>query len=195
MITVNLLPEGYRKPTTTSIRQFHRSPLAIGIAGLLIGVGVLLAALGALDQLRLRGLQARVYTLDPKRRVIDEVKIAIARLQEQERVFEQLDRRRSQWAQRLNVLSDMTPDGIWFSDLALDAQGTLTLQGAAISQGREEMASVNQLVQSLRADPQFSPVVRDIQIASIQNVQEGEIELMEFTLVCDLRTSRAASTP
>ena len=195
MITVNLLPEDYRKPKTTSIRQFHRSPLAIGAAGLLIGVGALLAALGGCDQLRLAGLQGRIHALAPQKRVIDEVKAAIATLREQERVFEQLDRRRSHWAQRLNVLSDITPEGVWFSDLTLDAQSKLTLQGVAISQGGEEMASVNRLVQSLKADPSFSPVVRDIQIESIRNVQEGEIDLMEFTLVCNLLTSPATSTP
>ncbi|MBI4322676.1 MAG: PilN domain-containing protein [Candidatus Omnitrophica bacterium] len=195
MITVNLLPEGYRKPTATSIRQFHRSPLALGAAGLLIGVGVLLAALGGLGHLRLAGLQARIHALAAKKQAIDEVKAVIATLREQERVFEQLDRRRSHWARRLNVLSDLTPEGVWFSDLALDAQGKLTFQGAAISQGGEAMASVNRLVQTLKADQSFSPIIRDIQIESIQNVQEGEIELMKFALICDLIPPPAASTP
>ena len=57
MITINLLPEAYRKPTATSIQQLHRSPLALVIVGVLLGLSLLPAALRGVGQARLARLQ------------------------------------------------------------------------------------------------------------------------------------------
>lgn len=195
MITVNLLPEAYRKPQVTSIQQFRRSPLAIIGVSVLVGLGLLFGGLKGLGQMHLGRLNARLQALASQQQAINEVKAAIATLREQQQVFEQLDRQRSQWAHRLNILSDVTPDGVWFTELVLDGQHTLTLHGAAISHGGEEMAAVSRFVQDLKTHPQLSGVFRDIQIQSIQNVQEGEIELMEFTLACELAATPMAVTP
>lgn len=195
MITVNLLPEAYRKPKVTSIQQFHRSPLAIIGVSVLVGLGLVLGGLKGLGQMHLGRLNARIQALASQHQAINEVTAAIATLREQQQMLEQLDRQRSQWAHRLNILSDVTPEGVWFTELVLDGQHTLTLHGAAISQGGEGMAAVSRFVQDLKAHQQLSGVFRDIQIQSIQNVQEGEIELMEFTLACELAGTPPAVTP
>ena len=184
MITINLLPEASRKPTATSIRQLHRSPLALVIVGALLGLSLLPAALRGVGQRRLARLQARIQALAPNKRAIDEVKAALAALREQQQTLDDLDRQRSRWASRLNVLSDVIPAGMWLTELTLDPQSTLVLQGVAISQDGEGMTAVTRFVQELKTDPRLAGVIRDIQIDTVQHIQEGEIELMKFTLTC-----------
>ncbi len=184
MLTINLLPETSRKAVPSSFQQFHRSPLAIGLVSLLVGLGLLLVAFRGVSQLRLARLTARVKVLAPKQQAIAEVKAALAALREQQRTLAYLDRQRSHWASRLNALSDLIPAGMWLTELTLDPQSKLVLQGVAISQGGEGMTLIRRYVQDLKADPRLAGALRDIQIETVQNVQEGQIELMKFTLTC-----------
>ena len=90
------------------------------------------------------------------------------------------------WAKRLNTLSDVTPEGVWFTELSLDEDKGLVIQGSAIGQGGAEMVSVGRIVSDLKANADFSSVIKDIQIESIKRVQEKEVELVQFTLTCFL---------
>lgn len=187
MISVNLLPQAYRKAGSSSFQQFHRSPLAIGLVSLLVGLGLFLVALRGVGQLRLAHLTARVNTLTSKHQAlaeVKEVKTALAALREQHQTLQYLDRQRSHWAACLNVLSDAIPEGMWLTELTLEPQSQLVLAGMAMSQGGEGVASITRFVQELKADPRLAGVIRDIQIETVQNVQEGQIELTKFTLTC-----------
>lgn len=192
MIAINLLPEAYRKPKPSSIQQLHRSPLALVLIGVLLGLSLLLVALRGVSQLRLARLTARVKTLGPQQQAITEVKTTLAALRQQQQTLDYLDRQRSRWAGRLNVLSDVIPAGMWLTELTLDPQDTLVLQGVAISQDGEGMTAVTRFVQELKADPRLAGVIRDIQIDTVQNVQDGQIELMKFTLTCPLASTAPA---
>ena len=193
MISVNLLPEAYRKAGSSSFQQFHRSPLAIGLVGLLVGLGLLLVALRGVGQLRLAHLTARVNTLASKHQALAEVKVALAALREQHQTLQYLDRQRSHWAACLNVLSDAIPAGMWLTELTLEPQSKLILEGMAMSQGGQGVASVTRFVQELKADPRLAGVIRDIQIETVQNVQEGQIELTKFTLACTFTPTPGSS--
>ena len=187
MITINLLPEAYRKPRVSSIQQFPRSPLAMLATGVLVGMWLLLLAVQGIRQVQVARLTARLQQLKPQQTSIDELNASMKTLRDQHAAFQRLDHERSQWASRLNVLSNVTPEGMWFSELSLDRQKTLILHGSAIARGGDEMAYLSRFVQDLKADPGFSSVVKEIQIESIKSAQEGEVELMQFTLVCDLQ--------
>ena len=195
IVAVNLLPDTYRKATPSSLQQFHRSPLAIGLVSVLVGLGLLLVALRGVNQFRLARLMARVNTLAPKQQAIGEAKAALAALREQQRTLAYLEHQRSHWAVCLNVLSDVIPAGLWLTGLTLDPQNTLVLDGMAIDQGGEGMTPVTQFVQALKADPRLAGVVREIQVEGIKNIQDGQIGLMKFTLTCSLvNTAPAPST-
>jgi len=61
------------------------------------------------------------------------------------------------------------------------------IQGSAIGQAAgSEMVSIGRLVQDLKADADFSAVVKDIQIESIKRSQDKEVEIVQFTLTCTL---------
>ncbi len=46
MITINLLPEAYRKAKTTSAQEIYQSPFVLGAVGLLLLVGIAILLFG-----------------------------------------------------------------------------------------------------------------------------------------------------
>jgi len=186
MLTINLLPGQYRKPQSTSLEQLHRSPLGVLIVGFLVGLTLVLGVTVQLRQARAEKLAARFQAIEPQKQSIEALKATVQHLREQEAVYLRLTQDRRRWAKVLNTLSDATPEGVWFTDLSLDQQKGLVVQGAAISRGGEEMVKIGHLVQDLKDDAHVKTIVQEIQIESIKSVQEQEIEVVEFTLTCKL---------
>jgi Tfp pilus assembly protein PilN len=191
MLQINLLPESERKATLSTVEQFHRTPLmAIVVIGMAAMV-VLLVIPMSLRRRQLQRLRAEIDTLTPKKAELDQLQEVIRRLHAQETAFQGLEQGQRRWSKRLNTLSTLTPDGVWFTDLVLDPARGLVIQGSAIGQGGTEMVHIGRLVQELKSDANFAAAVKDIQIESIKRTQDREIEIVQFTLTCSL----AAGTP
>jgi len=189
MIAVNLLPEAYRKPRASSIEPFYRSPLAIVVAVAMASTVALLWSISLVREGQRAVLQTKLKDLQTKKTASDDLKATVQRLRDHQVTLQQLTRERTSWSRNLNRLSDATPDGVWFTDLSLDQQKGLVIQGAAVGQGGEEMVRIGRLVNELKADPMFSAVVKDVQIESIKSVQEKDLEIVEFTLTGGLVAS------
>ena len=186
LLKVNLLPESARKTTLSPIEQFHRTPLMWMVVGLMVGLAILLLIpLGAL-QGQLRQLNIKIELLEPKKMEVERIQRTLQTLHSQEAAFRNLKQGHSLWSKRLNLLSDVTPDGVWFMELTLDPAKGLIIEGSAIGQGGSEMVNVGRLREDLKKDPEFAAAVKDIQIESVKRVQEKEIEVVQFTLSCPL---------
>ena len=186
MITINLLPESARKPQTTSLQQFPRSPLAMGLIGGLLGVSVLLLGAKIILQVRLRGLTATLQQQQPQKIQAEAVRASVNALRERYELYQRLSRERSDWTQRLSALAAMTPDGIWLTDFAFDPDEGLALQGSAIGNGGEEMIRIRRFVQDLRSHPAFAALIKDVQIESIKSVLDGDVGIVKFALTGQL---------
>ena len=187
MLKINLLPPAERKATLSHIEQFHRTPLMWIVVAAMVAFPLFLLLPISFRRQQLQRLTARIQTLTPKKAEVDEMQRATEQLRAQEAAFQGLRESQHRWAKRLNTLSDLTPDGMWFTELALDRKRGLVIQGSAIGQGTgSEMVSIGRLVQDLKADADFSAAVKDIQIESIKRSQDKEVELVQFTLTCTL---------
>ena len=182
LVKINLLPESHRRPSASSAQQFVRSPLALIIAVLLASSAGFLVMASQMRQRRLSQIQQCIQQIDSKKASIEELSRAVEKLRAQKSMFEGLVQSRSQWARYLNLLSDVTPDGVWFTDLQLDMEKGLILEGSAIGQGGKEMQNIGQLAQELKTNPVFSGAIKDIQIQSIASQQDEETEVIKFTL-------------
>ena len=186
MLNINLLPESARKATLSPIEQFHRTLLMwIGVIAM-IGFVLSLFIPMTIHRRQLQHLNAEIQALEPKKQAVEQLQRRLQQLRAQETAFRGLRHAQGLWSKRLNTLSNVTPDGVWFTELSLDPKKGLAIQGSAISQGGTEMVSVGRLVQDLKADPDFSLAIKDIQIESIKRIQEKEIEIVQFTLSCSL---------
>jgi len=187
MLKINLLPPGEQKATLSRIEQLHRTPLMWIVVAVMVAFPLLLVAPMSLRRQQLQRLNATIQPLAPKKTEMDQMKRATEQLRAQEAAFQGLRENQHRWAKRLNTLSDLTPAGVWFTEFALDRKRGLVIQGSAIGQAAgSEMVSIGRLVQDLKADADFSAVVKDIQIESIKRSQDKEIEIVQFTLTCTL---------
>ena len=189
MLKVNLLPPSIRQDTLSPIEQFHRTPLVWAAAGLMAGLLLLLFIPVTLRNQQLRALNAKIEALTPKKLEVDRLQVALQRFHVEEEAFRVLAGNRSLWSKRLNILSDLTPDGVWFTDLLLDPEKGLIIQGSAIGQGDTEMVSIGRFVQSLKEDAYFSAGLRNVQIESIKRTQEKTIEVVQFMITALLAAS------
>ena len=187
MLTINLLPEGSRKANLSQIEQFHRTPImAIGVV-VFVAVPLLLWVPVSIRSRELQRLNEKIQVLEPKKAQVDQLQRLLTQLRAQEKAFQSLGKGQNLWAQRLNILSNVTPDGVWYTELSLDVEKGMVIQGSAIGeQVGPEMVSVTRLVKDLEANPAFSSALKDIQIESIKRVPEGDIDVVQFTLACTL---------
>ncbi len=186
MLTINLLPESARKHVLTSVEQFHRAPIAWLAVVILLGGLLCFWVPITVRQHQLQQLNEHIQTLEPKKAEVDHLQQSLQQLRAQETAFRGLKKGEGLWARRLNTLATVTPVGVWFTELNLNLSKGLIIQGAAIGQGGPEMVAVGRLVQDLKADAYFASLVKDIQIESIKRIQDGEIEVVQFTLACTL---------
>ena len=186
MLTIDLLPEGYRKANQTALEQFHRAPIVWVAISLLVIIALMPTTLIVVRKYILNQLNVKIQALQPKQAVVVQVQQFLNQLHQQETVFKKLSQQGGHWSHRLNTLADVTPDGIWYTDLSLDRDKGLVIQGAAISEGGAEMVRVGRLAQDLKADKDFSSMVKDIQIESIKREMDKDLEIVRFTLVCSL---------
>ena len=189
MLTINLLPESYRQPVTSPMQQFHRSPLALALAGVMVGCAALLFAGMQMRQTTLAGLDGRMQQVAAKKAAVDGLNSLLKDLREQHAVFERLSHARSQWAHHLNVLSNVTPEGVWLTDFALDPEKGLVIQGSALAQGGQEMVRITKLVDGLKSDVRLAQALQNIQIESIKRMKQDQLDVVEFTLTSKLASS------
>ena len=192
MLRINLLPEGARKATLSPLEQLHRTPLVWLGAAVMVLFTASLAVPVVLGHRQLQALNATIQALTPKKAEIDQIQRLLHQLRAQEAAFRGLKQGEGLWSKRLNILSDVTPDGVWFTGLSLDQAKGLVIQGSVIGEGGSEMVRVGQLVQSLQGNPDFASAIGDIQIESIKRTQDQDIEIVQFTLTGALA---AAPTP
>ncbi len=186
MLRINLLPPSARKSAPSLIEQLHRTPI-MWIAGVILAV----IPIGLWFPVHLRRQQLHQLTtaiemLQPKKIQMDKLQHSLQELRAEEGAFRSLGKVQSFWSKRLNTLSDATPEGVWFTDLSLDPTKGLVIQGSAVGQADPDMVNITRLVQGLKADPDFASAVKDIQIESIKRIQDGEVEIVQFSLSCAL---------
>ena len=185
MLKVNLLPESARKVTLSPVEQLHRTPLMWLVVGLMSGFALLQLVPLTLRYRQLQQLIAKIQVLQPKKLEVNQMQRLVQQLRAQETAFRGLKSRQGGlWSKRLNILSNVTPDGVWYTELMLEPAKGLIVQGSAIGQGGPEMVSVGRLVQDLKTHPGFASAINDIQIESIKRVQDRDIEVVQFTLSC-----------
>ena len=184
MLKINLLPEASRKASLSSLEQFHRTPLMWIAVAIMIALPPLFLVPIQWRRQQRQQLDKKIAALEPKKAELEQLQRFLQQLRQQETAFQGLAKGQALWSKRLNILSDATADGVWFTELALDQTKGLVIQGSAIGQAGPEMLSVTRLVQGLKENTEFASAFKEIQIESIKRVQEGEIDIVQFTLTC-----------
>lgn len=184
LLRIDLMPEGARKSAPSAMDQFHRTPLMALAGAIMVAVPLLLLIPVSFQRQQLAKLRTEIEALEPRRAELERMQQFVQRLRSQQAAFQGLRKGHDIWSKRLNTISNVTPEGVWFTDLSLDHKKGLVLQGSAIASSGPEMVSVTRLVQALKVDSDFSATFKSIQIESIKRVQEGSFDIVQFTVTC-----------
>lgn len=188
MLKINLLPEGARPTTISTVEQFHRAPLLWIVFAIAVLIPLWHWTMINSRRRQVEQLTAKLQVLEPRQAAVDQLQHKLQQLRAEETAFRGMKQGQGGWAKRLNILSDATPEGIWYTELLLDHTKGLVIQGSSIGG-----AGPTKLVEQLKESPDFMAAIKNVQIESLKTIPEGELEVVQFTLNCSLH--EASGTP
>lgn len=199
MIEINLMPPQLRRKQKKGLASGgFKIPLevVIGLGGglimLLILVHVGLLALNLAKLGKHRDIKNRMEKVSVQKAEVDGVISEKRSLQGKlQSIAKITSEAQILWSQKLNILSDGLPRGVWLKKISYD-QKVLLIQGSAISRQTNEMMNVHSLVANLKTDPAFSKGFANLEMGSIQRREINKIEVVDFVMTADRILPKAA---
>ncbi len=193
MIDINLVPPHLRKQQKSRILGAINIPLEIIIGcggGLLFLLGMihivlLLVNVGKLA--RYKSLQNQWELMRSDKENVDSVVSKMRTFQGKYTALENIAKKAElSWAQKLNLLSEFLPRGMWFKKIALNDE-MLFIEGSVLSQNANEIASVNHLISKLKGSDEFMRDFTELELGSIQKRKIKNVEVADFVITMKLK--------
>ena len=90
------------------------------------------------------------------------------------------------WSQKLNIISDVIPRGVWLKRVALTDE-VLFLDGSAISQKANERFNIHTFATELKSDPLFLKDFHGLELGSIQSRKAQQTDIDDFLIKLKLQ--------
>ncbi|MBN1869966.1 MAG: PilN domain-containing protein [Candidatus Omnitrophica bacterium] len=193
MININLIPPHLRKKEKGRLLGKVSIPLEIIIGcggGLLVLLGVvhvllLFVNIGKLAQHK--ALQKQWENMRPGKENVDSVVNEMRKFQGKYKAIEDIGGENSlSWAQKLNILSDNLPRGVWLKKIDL-SEDTLFIEGSAISKETSEIISIHHFTANLKQDGSFMEHFTDLELGSIQRRKIKNVEIADFVITMKVK--------
>ena len=182
MIEINFLPPEVKKKKSLPVIP---SGLAVKIfstvIAILVGIHVVILLIMFAGKLYLGMLNKKVTERRPRSEEITSVRSGIKKLEEEQAVIDQLFGKRIIWAQKLNILSDTIPAGIWLDRFILTDK-LFSLEATAVSLKSDEMKLISSFLDDLKRLPAFYSDFEDLALKSIQRRSIKAIEVVDFNI-------------
>ena len=151
------------------------------LLGLLVCAHIYLAVISSLKHGQLVALNGQWVKLEPQKKALDGFNQLYAGVSQDASLTQSLIKKRILWSQKLNELSLSLPAGVWFNEIAVSAKD-IVIQGSVISQSKEEVNLVNQLLENLKADSEFSQDFASFELSNVQKHVVGGYDIADFIL-------------
>lgn len=192
MIEINLLPETLRQETKAKKsglgidlnKLFYILP---AISAMAICIHLYLAILTTVKNSRLKALNNQWQKLAPERKSLEDFNKEYAIISEDASTIQKLSRERISWSEKLNRLSLLLPNGIWFRELSV-SRDTFLLQGSALSLREEGMNLIQRLIDNIKNDNIFFKDVRSLELNSVQKRIIAGYDIDDFVLTGVLKS-------
>jgi len=193
-IEINLIPPHLRKKKRKGIASGINIPLEvlIGSAGgliiLLVLVHFSLLFVNMNKLAKHKKLQKEWENILPAKENVDVVISELRGLQEKSKAIKEIlgDEARISWSQKLNILSDSLPKGIWLRKVVLKEKKFL-IEGSAISRQKKEMINVHSLTANLKKEEDFLKHLSDLELGAIHRRRIKKIEIADFIITTKLQ--------
>ena len=193
MIDINLVPPHLRKQRKSRVLGTINIPLEIIIGcggGLLfllgvIHIGLLLVNVGKLAHHKSLKYQWEAIRSDKEN--VDSIVGKMKTFQSKYRALKNIAKKGElSWAQKLNLLSDHLPRGMWFKKIAFENE-MLFIEGSTVSQSANEIASVSRLIAQLKGSDDFMGDFTELELGSIQKRRIKNVEIVDFVITMKLK--------
>ena len=193
MININLIPPHLRQRRKSRLWGRLNIPLEIIIgcgAGLLMFLALIHILLLLLNVRKLayhQILKGKWEAMAPDKENVDSVINEMRAVQGKYKAIEDIVTKGGvSWAQKLNLLSDNLPRGMWFNKLVLDDE-MLLVEGSAISRDTNEIINVHRLTVGLKENAEFMRDFVDLELGSIQRRKIKNVEIADFVITMRLK--------
>jgi len=193
MIDINLIPQELRKQRKNKLLGKINIPLEILVGcfgGFVIILGmihVVILLLNVGKVAHLKTLQYQWESMETEKKNVESIKSEMNIFKGKFKALEDIAKKgEMSWAQKLNILSDELPRGMWFKKIAL-AERMLFIEGSTISQDASEIASVSRLIASLKNDEEFIVDFTEIELGSINRRRIKNVEIADFVITMKLQ--------
>ncbi len=191
MIEINLLPKELQKKKGPDLLGSPILPLAGGIVIVLFVLSFSLVTMGHHYQARFKRLTKELQDKTPSKNEAVRLRAEIKRFESKKKVIDQLAKGRFFWAEKLNLISDLIPMGIWLSDLSFDEAkegGLLRLDGMAVSyKDREIINLVTLFMENLKQNEDFYEDFKTIELGPIRRIKSENVDVMQFSIICQFK--------
>ena len=190
MIEINLLPEVLKAKAKKddSSQKFLLLLIPPCLILILLSVHLILGIQGMMISSKFSALNKKWRQLQPQVKQLDTYRSEHEPLAADSQFIQQFTNDRVVWSEKLNKLSLLLPDGIWFTDFSFTGK-EFTLNGSAVSLQKEEMALVNTFISNLKKDALFYKDFETLQLSGAQSRQVSSYEVLNFTLKGALKGS------
>lgn len=165
--------------------------VSIGLGGglivLLILAHIALVVVNVRNLAQHKKLQKELGALLPQKQKVEKVLNELRTLQGTQQAMQNiLPERKIFWAQKLNILSDSIPRGVWLRRVRLE-EDVLFIEGSAISTDNEAIINVHKFASNLKSQQNFLEQFNDMDLGSIQRRKVKQVEIADFLITVRLR--------
>lgn len=193
MININLIPPHLWQRRKSRLLGRLNIPLEIiigcgaGLLMLLALIHILLLLLNVRKLAYHQILKGKWEAMAPDKQNVDSVINEMRAVQGKYKAIEDIVTKGGvSWAQKLNLLSDNLPRGMWFNKLVLD-DDMLLVEGSAISRDTNEIINVHRLTVALKENEEFMRDFVDLELGSIQRRKIKNVEIADFVITMRLK--------
>ncbi|MDO8581113.1 MAG: PilN domain-containing protein [Candidatus Omnitrophota bacterium] len=189
MIEINLIPPALRKKKGKGLfpTDFH-IPLEIiigaggGLIVLLLLAHIFLSSINLVKVNKYNGLKKEMDILKPAKQEVDLILTQLREAQGQLQAIQGVTGdKQLLWAQKLNLISEHLPRGVWLKNVVLDGKALL-IAGSAISKEKKEMTGVHALASALKSDPEFMKGMEELELSSLDRKKIQTTEVVDFLI-------------
>ncbi len=194
MIEINLVPAESRKKKKKSLLPGgFNIPLevVIGIGGglvmLLVCIDIFLVVFNVSKIGEHKKLKAEWEQILPAKENVDQVMNQMRDYQAKVKSIEDLTTlNQIIWAEKLNILSDQIPRGVWLKKVAI-SDGMFFVSGSAISRQKKEMISVHTFTANLKDSDRFLNGFKDFELGSIERGNVSDTDVADFLITIKIK--------
>lgn len=193
MIEINVVPQELRKKKKKRLLPggVEIPPEVIigsigGLFFLLILAHIGLLALNISKMKEHKQLKQEWQAILPHKEKVDGVVNNMRQLQNKHKaVVEVTGGEPINWAQKLNMISNELPRGVWLTKIALTDE-MLFIEGSAISKNQDELINVHKYTSNLKRQKKFMADLTELELGSIQRRTERGIDVADFLITTKL---------